>query len=244
MTAARYRGFVVSDLHMFARRCVADIYIPDIRRAAAGSSFLVLNGDIVDFRWTTLPTVEATVDAAIDWLADLVTNFPKCRIHYVLGNHDALEAFAERLESLALHAANFAFYTSHVRIGNALFLHGDMAFPPRQARTILRPLHRQIRRRRMPSRKLYHGIVVIGAHKSASLLHSRRFWIRRILSFLNRTLGAVPEGITDVYFGHTHVPFADYEHNGIRFHNTGAAIKGLQMDLRELELSSCKGTSE
>lgn len=31
----------------------------------------------------------------------------------------------------------------------------------------------------------------------------------------------------DVYFGHTHQPFRDHEHDGVRFHNTGSGILDL-----------------
>ena len=31
----------------------------------------------------------------------------------------------------------------------------------------------------------------------------------------------------DCYFGHTHLPFTGYEHEGIVFHNTGSAIRGM-----------------
>ncbi len=33
--------------------------------------------------------------------------------------------------------------------------------------------------------------------------------------------------ITDVYFGHTHAPFAGYRSGGLTFHNTGSAIRGM-----------------
>ena len=35
------------------------------------------------------------------------------------------------------------------------------------------------------------------------------------------------DGVTDVYFGHTHGPVLNFEHRGLRFHNPGSAITGL-----------------
>ncbi len=81
-------GHVISDLHLFAHRSVADSYMRDIRRAAAESDFFVLNGDIFDFRWSTLPTADDSLDAAVAWLRALVTEHPHCRFFYTVGNHD------------------------------------------------------------------------------------------------------------------------------------------------------------
>ena len=81
-------GFVVSDLHLFTERSSAHRYMDRIHDTLADADFLVLNGDIVDFRWTTLPSKEATAHAADDWLADLCIEYPHCQFYYVMGNHD------------------------------------------------------------------------------------------------------------------------------------------------------------
>jgi UDP-2,3-diacylglucosamine hydrolase len=36
------------------------------------------------------------------------------------------------------------------------------------------------------------------------------------------------EEIDHCYFGHTHLPFTDYSHDGVFFHNTGSAIKDME----------------
>jgi len=33
--------------------------------------------------------------------------------------------------------------------------------------------------------------------------------------------------VRDCYFGHTHLPFSNYRHGGVSFHNTGSAIRGM-----------------
>ena len=85
----------VSDLHLFARRSEAPRYAEAIRTAARRSAVLVLGGDIFDFSWSTLPTVEDTVEAAFHWLQHLAAEHPHCQIHYLLGNHDYCQPFLE-----------------------------------------------------------------------------------------------------------------------------------------------------
>ena len=34
----------------------------------------------------------------------------------------------------------------------------------------------------------------------------------------------------DCYFGHTHVPFSNYLHDGIRFHNSGCGLRRMQFN--------------
>ena len=73
------RGHVLSDLHLFTSRSDGERWEDDIAGAAGEGDFLVLNGDIFDFRWSTLPSVDATLDAAVAWLDRWLVEFPRCR---------------------------------------------------------------------------------------------------------------------------------------------------------------------
>jgi len=44
------------------------------------------------------------------------------------------------------------------------------------------------------------------------------------------------EEIKHIYFGHTHVPFTDHEHNGRSYHNTGSTIRGLKFNMLKIEV--------
>ncbi|MFA6244267.1 MAG: metallophosphoesterase, partial [Candidatus Hydrogenedentales bacterium] len=81
-------GYVVSDLHLFSRRSDYSVHERHIFQAAAKADVFVLNGDTFDFRWTTLPSIDLTVVAAIRWLRALTERFPNCYFHFILGNHD------------------------------------------------------------------------------------------------------------------------------------------------------------
>lgn len=39
----------------------------------------------------------------------------------------------------------------------------------------------------------------------------------------------------DCYFGHTHIPFRGHHHEGVEFHNTGSAIRGMGFQPLEFE---------
>ncbi len=53
---------------------------------------------------------------------------------------------------------------------------------------------------------------------------------------MDREPTGIAEGVTDVYFGHTHLDFVDYEYGGVRFHNTGSSIRGLRSRVLRVEV--------
>ena len=89
----------VSDLHLFTRRSKAPRYLEAMRSAAARSKTFVLGGDIFDFRWSTLGTTSATVEAAVQWLEQFAADHPDCHFHYLLGNHNYHRRFLQRLSA-------------------------------------------------------------------------------------------------------------------------------------------------
>ena len=122
-----HRISFVSDLHMFARRSDAPRYAEAIRAAARRSSVMVLGGDIFDFSWSTRPRGDATVEAAYHWLQRLAAEHPRCRFHYLLGNHDYCQPFIDCLEEHSAAIPNFAWHHFYLRLGQNVFLHGDVA---------------------------------------------------------------------------------------------------------------------
>ena len=55
--------YFVSDLHLFSGRTQAARHAPALHAAARRARTFVLGGDIFDFRWSTLGSVETTVRA-------------------------------------------------------------------------------------------------------------------------------------------------------------------------------------
>ena len=225
------RGHVVSDLHLFAHRSDGPKHLQMMSRLAQDADFLVLNGDIVDFKWTTLACSESTARVGVDWLASLVTAAPNCELFYVLGNHDRVAFFAKHLESLAAESPRFHWHPTHLRIGSCLFLHGDLVFDrtcPDPFGMAMRPTQRV---RGMAANLGYRAVIATRAHRMAHPFFHPRRCARRITHCLERAHPDLADGLTDVYFGHTHRPFTDFRHNGLLFHNTGSAVRHLEIRL-------------
>lgn len=235
------KTFFTSDLHLFARRSLADEHLHAILAAAARADVFVLGGDIFDFRWSTLGSTEATVDAAIGWLDVLMAHAPRCRFQYVLGNHDHHDVFVERLAAWSESAPNFGWDPFYVRLGNSVFLHGDVADRKRNVRRLAEVRDRKQHRRQKGDleNRLYDLAIAANMHAVTGQLKNRRRKVaRRIADYLG-TVGHGPNsGVRNVYFGHTHRPMSGYRYGGLVFHNGGAPIKGLKFRILEAVTSN------
>jgi UDP-2,3-diacylglucosamine hydrolase len=225
-------GHVVSDLHLYAQRSVAARHLDALDAAAGRSAFFVLNGDIFDFRWSRLGSLGAAMEAGVVWLEELCRRHPACRFHYVLGNHDAVEPFVRMLREAMPGIPNLALHESILKVGDALFLHGDTALHPQAG---LGPSSRRLKPTdRVKGRTLsvlYRAVCASHLHRAVAAVASPRRSARTILHALHREGGPWLGGVTDIYFGHTHVPFNNLDVGGYRFHNTGSAIVGMRWNM-------------
>ncbi len=235
-------GYVVSDLHLFSKRTTAGRHAETLLEAAGRADVFVLNGDIFDFRWTTLPSVKDTIDEAIRWLERITKRFPDCHFHFILGNHDAHHAFEEKLAHLAKGTSNLNWHPYYLRLGGKVFLHGDVCIS--SGRPHPTSLERYRARWRKEGRKrgkfnnmLYDAAVQARLHKAIHhLAFPRKRTARSLLTYLEHVGGDAVDGVDSVYFGHTHVAMSGYEYGGIRFHNSGAPMKGVRFKPVKLHL--------
>lgn len=218
-------GRVISDLHLLSNRSTFDRHAEVVDRAIRESRMLVLNGDIFDFRWSRLGSTSESIRTAIEMLSRALAMNPDCKVHYVLGNHDRHPEFVAELRRAALGNPNLEVHSSHVRIGSNLFLHGDL------------PEGRTSGSHTEPASAVRHVLydiaTALGAQKLAYLTTSRDEMAEKILRYLQSTDPASLDGIENIYYGHTHVAFENHEYRGMRFHNTGAAVKGMEMSVLE-----------
>jgi UDP-2,3-diacylglucosamine pyrophosphatase LpxH len=235
MTGAK-RTYFVSDLHVFSSRSQEHRYLEQIGRVASTAGALVLGGDIFDFRWNMAAGPEESAARAIHWLHELAADCPRCRFHFVLGNHDYHEPFLARLDHLEARLDNLRWYPFYVRLGNSVFLHGDVADRRMTAQKLSE--HRQRWLHKKPggrvANRIYDFAVEHRIHKPLLHLARRRRTIaRRILAYLEDVGEGTGTGLRNVYFGHTHLAFSDFEFRGVRFHNGGAPIHGLRFRILE-----------
>lgn len=226
---------VVSDLHIFCTRSNWEKNLRAIEEAIHNSDIFVLNGDTFDFRWAIKYPKELAYEKAIRFLKELTQKNPNCHIHLNLGNHDHHREFCRLLEELEKEVPNFSWHPYYLRVGNIVFLHGDV--------TTRKMKHSQLEKYRIrcevksPKKtlllnNLYDMAIEMKTHIVLSRLYFRhRRTAKKLLWYLNDVDLGPDSGITDVYFGHTHVPLRNFRYKGITFHNTGTAYKGMKLNI-------------
>lgn len=229
----------VSDLHLFCRRSEAPRHQESISHAASQTDRFVLNGDIFDFRWSTLESTEHTVEAAIEWIDGLVSRAPNCHFDYVLGNHDHVQAFMDALDEYATESPNLSWHPYYLDLGTAIFLHGDVANRRMNAADL--ELYRENwlfeEQKGEFVNKVYDVAFKAGVHRALNRWAFPTNVIVNRLSHYLKDIGRGPGSITErVYFGHTHVALRDYRHKGQRYFNTGAPMPGLKFEILSAEI--------
>lgn len=216
----------VADLHLFARRSNAERYQQRIVDAALESDLCLLGGDIFDFRWSTFQTEDETAHAAVEWLREFDRQTKHCHVHFLLGNHDDHPELLERLPFLEQEMLTFEWSRYYYRLGDTLFLHGDVADKTMTA-ACLRLQREQFAHggRTELHHRLYDVAIKAQLHRLAPpAVYPCKRVAKRILSYLDSIGQGKETGITHVYFGHTHRPMDHYLFEGVHFHNGGAPI--------------------
>lgn len=228
------KGHTISDLHLFCNRSRGAEYTHAVHTAAAEGDFLVLNGDIVDFCWSRLPRLEDTVAAGVQWLERLLEAAPRCRVYYVLGNHDHVVPYMQALEDLAGREPRFAWTPYYLRLDENLFFHGDVAHWNAEPAALERARRRweACGRKRPWADRTYDLAFALGVHRHVQRIASPvQRVIPRLHYYVERIGHGADTGVTDAYFGHTHVALRDHSHMGLRYHNAGAPFAGIDFDI-------------
>ncbi len=241
---AKQRAYFLSDLHLFARRSSAETVQHSIDALANCAHTLVLGGDIFDFRWSRWSDQARTVRESVLWLERLITLNSDCQVHFLLGNHDANQAFIEQLTELSQAYSNLQWHPHLLRLEDCVFLHGDIidAGIPLcdDFHVQLDALRRRKEDRTSPApiqHALYDAAVSVRVHRLVSqVVNPQSKVLNRVTRYLEWA-GYGPEaGIQNVFFGHTHRRLDQVLHAGMRFHNPGATIKGLDFQMLEVPL--------
>jgi UDP-2,3-diacylglucosamine pyrophosphatase LpxH len=228
-----------SDLHLFARRSRADRHHDQLLAAARRSDLVVLGGDIFDFKWSHLGSDKETARAGRDWIARLMSEAPDQQFCYLLGNHDCNPAMIEQLTELSAEAPQLNWFRYWMKLGPWVFLHGDVADHRMDQAGLERKRNNWSKNHRKGrvANLMYDATIQMRIHSLvAAAVFTKQRTASRVLNYL-RDVHEDPEAdISDVFFGHTHNVMDGFEFQGIRFHNSGAPIKGLSFRIIEASI--------
>ncbi len=224
------RGLFVSDLHLFSQRSVGQRHWHRMSDSIARAEYVVLGGDIFDFRWSRLGTFSESLVGAQRWLEQAFELNPNAQWVYILGNHDCHPRFQGVLDRLSARHDRFHWHPTHWKVGRSVFVHGDLL----DCGDTLDKFHQYRRRFHEATPKghvpnaLYRLVVETRLH---GILPAWRHWASATCTKLLQRLPMLGETILDrvdrVVFGHTHVPLDCWRVNGVEFSNPGAGIRHL-----------------
>ena len=220
----------VSDLHLFCKRSEAHLHTDALHAAIAEAQICVLNGDIFDFRWSVFDSVERTVEEAIGWLDEVIAQHPHCHFHYVFGNHDSVKLFIDTLDGYAARTARITCHHDLFRLNTSVFLHGDVAGRKMTQAEFeaARRVWQFDRKRGKLVNRVYDLAFWVGAHRAIPrLVFPHEVVAERLVHYLDAVGQGRDAGVTDVYYGHTHVAVRGFHYEGLCFHNSGAPMPKL-----------------
>lgn len=215
--------------------------MPRIETAVANADIFVLNGDTFDFRWSAFGDARDTTREAIRWLERTTRKWPDCYFHFVLGNHDHVQVFIDELHEFAERTPNLAWHPYYVKIGNSLFLHGDVANRRMTAHDLeqYRSLWLEDEARGEFVNRIYDAAFRARVHRVVSrFAFPTSTVVERVQHYLDDIGEGCASGTEMVFFGHTHMAIDGYELGGQRFYNGGAPMPGLSFDVLRAEIAA------
>jgi len=224
------KGTTFSDLHLLAQRQPDNHWEEWMQLWRNDYDLCILNGDVFDFRWSKEKDRIQSLRQADHWLRQLIT--PKQRATFVVlqGNHDSCPHYQMILKKLASEFEHFHWQEHWWVLGDKIFLHGDAPDLSGDIDALqqYRAHHLGLSLKTPnPFRHwLYKNVTRIGLTGSVTRMLPWKQQCERTDIFLKNQLGKRFDTITDVYLGHTHVHYTDYEFAGRRYHNCGAPFRG------------------
>jgi len=220
------RILVIGDLHLFAKRSQGSEHWDKISKIIGSKSIdrCIFIGDLFDFSWCLEYSRAESVKVAAKMLEILVREHHLIRFDYLLGNHDDNPRFKSELHSLCQKEKNLKVHPAHLKVGQTLFLHGDVV-----DRKSLGPENISEHRLKWSAQKTHskllesiYGILVqVRVDEMGGLL---KFLPPLVIHRLHDYLKNCDlEEINCVVFGHTHRRL-DHVSKDIRFVNLGAPI--------------------
>jgi len=219
--------FVTSDLHLWGDQTsnYDSLYDDpeqselrrDVNAAMQQADVIVLNGDIFELQYTR--DVKKTAADSIEWLKKIMQTYPEKEIHFVLGNHEALDDFIAQAKALQ---SNRFFFHDHAYQPNekTVFFHGDEVM---SGAYVERPIYNV----KTAKASLVGRTLNFRGERPAMPIVEWRRGAEKLVPLLSSAITNLPEvehpeKIENIFIGHTHVPFIDHPCQGRWVTNTGA----------------------
>lgn len=210
----------------------------------------VFNGDLADYEASRY-SVPDTTRRAVAYVARFAKKFPNTEIHYVLGNHDGTQGLYAALRKAAKKLPNLHVHPVGVRIGEALFMHGDRAHVGgdffRSDGAIGNDSFRvampeEIPRFSKSQARIERLAVKTNLQHVADLYNRPSRIIAELQASLTRYPNPVMDGVKHVVTGHTHLAY-EKKKDGITWHNSGAMVPGTEAKLVSISVKRGPWTS-
>ena len=161
---------------------------------------------------------EVAANAALWAIGNVLQDNPHAQFKYVLGNHDCESCFVEPFKANINNGifSNIEVFDKYCRIGDALFLHGDLPWHHREEGTY--PFSNPILASAYV--RTYITLEPLILSGLADNMYNNDRICERVSRYLKSELSLNDNDVRGVFLGHTHRPF-DHNYNGVRFLNTG-----------------------
>lgn len=153
-----------------------------------------------------------------------------------MGNHDGIEQFVKPLDSLAEKYSNFSWHPAYITIHEALFLHGDIPVRSKGVLLLERKLIKQKKLKGSFINIFYSLFTNSGMLKYYRLIHNKSKTRNSLSTTISNHKNSFNQEIKSVYFGHTHIPYNNFQFNGLVLNNLGSAIKHLPFNMTAIQL--------
>lgn len=218
MIGGRKKCLTLSDIHYSnvsssSRHLMHNAIYPAVQK----SELVVFNGDWLGIIPKKRRDLDSIVSENLKLLEQWLDNNSETLFGFVIGNHDRVMPFLEGLKQLEASHPNLIVSAKYLRVGDALFLHGDQhsRVKPFTADDIsVRPSMLSTRERKQYAK-----------HNKALPPVEVTEHQRRILHTLNQEDPQLLEGIKHIFSGDTHKPYTNNEFEGLLMHNSGGAIE-------------------
>jgi hypothetical protein len=232
MIGDRKKCLTLSDIHYgnvgsSSKHLMHNAIYPAVQK----SELVVFNGDWLGIIPKKRRDLENIVSENLVELEKWLDENPKTLFGFVLGNHDRVELFLEGLKELERKHPNLIVSSKYLRMGDALFLHGDQ--------------HSRVKLNTFDD--ISPGSQVLSSEARKRYVKNFKAippteiaeYQRRIIHNLQEEDPQLLVGVKHIFSGDTHKPYTNNEFEGFMMHNTGGAVerKNKRFNMLNFELS-------